>query len=196
MSNDERRSYFRLANSVYVGYRKASDEEVQNFIKNEENIKSDSLDITYLLDQISRQMTPLLISIRQESPAVAQYVDLLNQKVDHIASMVTFQQFKLGAEHSVLESTETLDISEGGFSFKSSETLKVDSFVYCKIAIVGYQLGMETYGKIVRQEAVKDEPEKFVIAVELPYLKEIDRKNLTRFIFDKQREQLRNRKSD
>ncbi|MDH5259523.1 MAG: hypothetical protein OEX07_16025, partial [Gammaproteobacteria bacterium] len=59
--------------------------------------------------------------------------------------------------------------------------------------IIGYRLGMETFGKVVRCEPLKKEAG-FFVGVELPYLKELDRKNLTRFIFDKQREQLRKRK--
>jgi len=196
MSDKERRNYFRLCNKVYVGYRKASDEDVQQFLNNEDYIQSDSIDITYQLDQISRQMSPLLINIRRDSPGVAQYVDLLNQKIDLISSIVSFQQFKMDTEQGVLENAETMDISEGGFSFKSSQELALGSYLFCKIAIIGYRLGMETFGKVVRQEPIKNETGKFSIAVVLPYLKEIDRKNLTRYILDKQREQLRNRTTD
>jgi len=64
--------------------------------------------------------------------------------------------------------------------------------IYCRLAIVGYRLGMETFGKVVRCEPAQS-GEGFCIGVELPYLKELDRKNLTRFIFDKQREQLQQR---
>ncbi len=179
-----------------MGYRKASKEDIQQFLNNEDYIQSDSIDITHQLDQISRQLSPLLINIRRDSPGIAQYVDLLNQKIDLISSIVTFQQFEMDAERGVLENAETMDISEGGFSFKSSHELVIGSYLYCKIAIVGYRLGMETFGKVVRQEPIKNETGKFNVAVELPYLKEIDRKNLTRYILDKQREQLKNRTTD
>jgi len=195
-SSNERRNFFRLSNKVFLGYRKAAEEEVKQFLQNEEHIKTDSIDMSHLLDQISRQMTPTLINIRQESSAIAQYLDLLNQKVDLIASMVSFQQFRLDTEQGMLESTETLDISEGGFSFKSTHQIPENDHIFCRIAIMGYRLGMETFGKVVRCSPVKQQTGQYCIAVELPYLKELDKKNLTRFIFDKQREQLRNRVDD
>ena len=188
----ERRDYFRLPDKVLFEYRKATEAEVERFISNEENIKSDEIDVTYLLDKYSRQLSPVLLNIRQESPAVAQYLELLNQKIDLIASMQAFDRIHHAEKSNQLETTETQDISEGGLSFKSHIEFDLGDLIYCRLAIVGYRLGMETFGKIVRSEPIKNE-DNFCIGVELPYLKELDRKNLTRFIFDKQREKLRKR---
>jgi len=185
----QRRDYFRLANNVLVEYRKASKREVDQFISNEENIKSDEIDVTYLLDKISRQLSPVLLSIRQDSTAVAQYLELLNQKIDLVASMVSFDRISNSKSGSSMETAETQDISEGGLSFTSHIKFDLGDLIYCRLAIIGYRLGMETFGKIVRCEPVKS-TKGYSIGVELPYLKELDRKNLTRFIFDKQREQL------
>jgi len=185
----ERRDYFRLHNKVLIEYRRASTTEVEQFIANEDNIKADEIDVTYLLDKISRQLSPILLNIRQESPAVAQYLDLLNQKVDLVASMQAFDRFSYNDVNNVLESVSTQDISEGGLSFSSPTEFKLGDLIYCRLAIVGFRLGMETFGKIVRCEPIPH-GKGFCVGVELPYLKELDRKNLTRFIFDKQREQL------
>lgn len=188
LPNTERRDYFRLANNVLVEYRKATKREVDQFVSNEENIKSDEIDVTYLLDKISRQLSPVLLSIRQDSTAVAQYLELLNQKIDLVASMVSFDRIS-NSSGSTMETAETQDISEGGLSFTSHIKFELGDLIYCRLAIIGYRLGMETFGKIVRCEPAKS-ANGFSIGVELPYLKELDRKNLTRFIFDKQREQL------
>lgn len=189
----ERRDYYRLHNKVLVEYRTASESEVDGFISNEENIKADEVDVTYLLDKISRQLSPVLLNIRQESPAVAQYLELLNQKIDLIASMQAFDRMS-SDKSKTLDTAETQDISEGGLSFKSATEFDLGDLIYCRLAIVGYRLGMETFGKIVRCEPIR-EKSGFCVGVELPYLKELDRKNLTRFIFDKQREQLQKKSS-
>ena len=194
LPDKERRDYFRLSNKVLIEYRNASEEEVEHFISSGEDIKADEMDVTYLLDKISRQLSPVLLNIRQESPAVAQYLELLDQKVDLIASMQAFDRIHYSNSQNAMESAETQDISEGGLSFQSSTGFDLGDLIYCRLAIVGYRLGMETFGKVVRCEPQKD-GKSFCVGVELPYLKELDRKNLTRFIFDKQREQLR-KKSD
>jgi len=195
LPESERRTHFRLPNNVLIEYHSADDEELRQFLSDEGNIRTDEIDLTYQLDQISRQLTPLLINIRQDSPAVSQYLDLLNKKVDLLASMLSFEKFKMDADQGVFEVTETLDISEGGLSFYSRNNFSEGDILYCKLAIVGYRLGMETYGKVVR--CIKDDvSDGYNIGLELPYLKELDKKNLTRYIFDKQREQLRQRSED
>ena len=195
LPESERRTHFRLPNNVLIEYHSADEEELRQFLSDEGNIRTDEIDLTYQLDQISRQLTPLLINIRQDAPAVAQYLDLLNKKVDMIASMLSFEKFKMDADQGIFEVTETLDISEGGLGFYSRNCFSEGDILYCKLAIVGYRLGMETYGKVVR--CVKDEAsDGYNIGLELPYLKELDKKNLTRYIFDKQREQLRQRSED
>jgi len=194
-SSNERRTHFRLSNNVLIEYHSADEEQLHQFLSGGENIRTDEIDLSYQLDQISRQLTPLLINVRQESSAVAQYLELLNNKVDMLASMLSFEKFKMDAAQGVFETTETMDISEGGLSFYSRHSLSIGDILYCKLAIVGYRLGMETYGKVVRSE-VDEKSDGYFIGLELPYLKELDKKNLTRYIFDKQREQLRERQED
>ena len=195
LPESERRNHFRLPNNLLIEYHNASEEELRQFLSDEGNIRTDEIDLTYQLDQISRQLTPLIINIRQESPSVSQYLDLLNKKVDMLASMLSFEKFKMDADQGIFEVTETLDISEGGLSFYSRHEFKEGDILYCKLAIVGYRLGMETYGNVVR--CVKDDKsDGYCIGLELPHLKELDKKNLTRYIFDKQREQLRQRSEE
>lgn len=191
-SGDERRTYFRLPNKVLIEYHSASEEELRQFLSAEGNIRRDEIDIGYQLDQISRQLSPLLINIRQESSAVGQYLELLNDKVDILGSMLSFEKFSMDAAQGLFEVTETVDISEGGLSFYTRNNIAIGTILYCKVAIVGYRLGMETYGKVVRVIS-NEKRTKFSIGLELPYLKELDKKNLTRYILDKQREQLRQR---
>ncbi len=191
-SDNERRTYFRLPNNVLIEYHSATEEELRQFLSDEGNIRRDELDLGYQLDQISRQLSPLLINIRQESPGVAQYLELLNDKVDILGSMLSFEKFTMDAARGLFEITETLDISEGGLSFYSRHNIPVGTILYCKLAIVGYRLGMETFGRVVRVVADNDSGG-HCIGLELPYLKALDQKNLMRYILDKQREQLRER---
>ena len=187
----ERRNYFRLHNNVLIEFRPASNQEVRNYLSNEKDIKAEPLDVTYELDNISRQLSTLIQNIRQESNATALYLELLNKKVDYLGSMITFEKIRNSAMDGKLECTETLDISEGGMSFLSTHSLNVGQHIYCKLAIMGYRLGMETFGKVIRSHKDSEQNGYHRIGVEFPYLRELDKKNLTRYIFDKQREILR-----
>jgi len=195
-NSNERRNFFRLQNSVLIEFRPASQQEVKNFLSDEKDIKAEPLDVTYELDQISRQLSSLIQNIRQESNSISQYLELLNKKVDYLGSMIMFEKIRNSAMDGKLESTQTLDISEGGMSFLSSMEGEIGQHVYCKLAIMGYRLGMETFGKVIRSAPAPEKPGFFRLGVEFPYLRELDKKNLTRYIFDKQREQLRIRNEE
>lgn len=194
--SSERRNYFRLQNSVLIEFREASQQEVDNFLSDETDIKAEPLDVTYELDQISRQLSTLIQNVRQESAPISQYLELLNKKVDYLGSMITFEKIRNSAMDGKLEQTETLDISEGGMSFLSTHPVEVGAYIYCKIAIMGYRLGMETFGRVIRSTMAEENSRLYRIGVEFPFLRELDKKNLTRYIFDKQREQLRLRNED
>ena len=189
--DNERRNYFRLQNSVLIEFRPASHQEVKAYLDDEKNIKAEPLDITYELDNISRQLSTLIQEVRTESTPISQYLELLNKKVDYLGSMLTFEKIRNTAMDGKLETTQTLDISEGGMSFLSTHPGDINGFIYCKIAIMGYRLGMETFGKIVRCNEEGEQAGMYRLGVEFPFLRELDKKNLTRYIFDKQREQLR-----
>ena len=189
--SNERRNYFRLHNNVLIEFRPASNQEVRNYLSDEKDIKAEPLDVTYELDNISRQLSSLIQNIRQESNATALYLELLNKKVDYLGSMITFEKIRNSAMDGKLECTETLDISEGGMSFLSTQPLKLGDHIYCKLAIMGYRLGMETFGRVIRSHKAPGDKSYYRIGVEFPYLRELDKKNLTRYIFDKQREEIR-----
>ncbi len=193
---NNRRSYFRLQKGILIGFRPASKPEVDDFLLDQDNIKAEKLDVNYQLDQISRQLSTLLQNIRQESSSVALYLELMNKKIDVIASMLSFEYAASATPSGALSTTETFDISEGGMSFLSEKSLEIDQFVYCKLAIMGYRLGLETFAKVTRVEASADDASHFNIGVEFSFLKEQDRKNLSRFILDKQREQQRDSRDD
>jgi len=193
----EQRHYFRLLEKVTLEYRVASVDEVREAVQARKGGEGGKLDATFHLDMISRQLMPLLASVRSESPVVAQYLEGLNQKLDVIAGMVFFQNAsidKAGAGPFVR--VHTVDISEGGVSFDTRNPLKKGAFIYCRLAISGFQLGLQTYGKVVYLGRETADPKMIRVGVEFPLINDYERKQLARFIFDRQREKIRAHRED
>ncbi len=189
--NDERRNYYRLEDRVYLEFRLAAEEEVSRYLRQRDEGPQPVSGASQQLDYLSRQMAPLIASIRAESPAIAQYLEHLDRKVDIVAGMVFFDRFNEEMGRHALQTSNTLDISEGGISFLATEPLAVDSHLFCRLIIAGPQMGLETFGKVVHCEAVEGGDHR--IGVGFPYINDYQRKLLSRYIFDRQREQLRQR---
>jgi len=197
----ERRNFFRLQDSVYIEYRQATEAEVKKDLKGEKNApKAD--DVSFQLDAVSKQISPLLADLKSTSSAVYPVLELLNRKVDLISSMLFFDHFVNTEEGSGSLSTSTVDISEGGVSFDSQTPFKHGTYVYVRLVIVGFRYGLETFGKVrhcgdlsKEKGADGETPNaRFRIGLEFPHLSEYDRKQLTRYIFDRQRELIRNKR--
>lgn len=200
MSNEsesqDRRNFFRLEDQVYLQYRPASEEEVKKARAIEPSVAPKAFDARFQLDTLSQQLSPLLMNIRAESPAIAQYLEGLNRKLDVIAGMVLMQQAGKEDSEQHYSSATTVDISEGGVSFDADTSPELNSFLFCRMSIAGFQLGLETYGKVVYTSQSKENAGKVRVGVEFPYITEYERKQLTRYIFDKQREMIRQAAED
>lgn len=198
-SDQEQRNYFRLQETISLEYRLASPEEVQKAAQAKKGGDGGKLDVTYQLEAINRQLMPLLATVRAESPAIAQYLEGLNQKIDIVAGMVFFRNASL--DDSAVDAGEyvrarTVDISEGGISFDDTNPPEVDSFIYCRLAISGFQLGLQTYGKVVHLGESAQGADLTRVRVSFPLISDYERKQLTRYIFDRQREQIRKSMDD
>ncbi|MDH5229571.1 MAG: PilZ domain-containing protein [Gammaproteobacteria bacterium] len=186
----DRRNYYRLKDGVHVEYRHATETEVQN----RENSGNEEKDEVHLqLDSINRQISPLLKGIRDELPVVAQYLEGLNQKIDILSGMIFFEHFNSQQINTAFKSANTFDISEGGFSFDTKDHIEPYSFLFCRLIIVGFRYGMETYGKVTnsREHHREDGQKVYRCGVEFPFLNEHDRKYLARYIMARQRELIR-----
>ncbi|MDH5300746.1 MAG: PilZ domain-containing protein [Gammaproteobacteria bacterium] len=191
-AGEEQRNFFRLQEQVALEYRAATLEEVQEAAKIRKGGEGSKIDATFMLDAISRQLMPLLANVRAESPAIAQYLEGLNQKLDVIAGMVFFHNASLAdSSGNRFVRAKTVDISEGGLSFDTPKPPKKGSFVFCRVSISGFQLGLQTYAKVVYLGTVEDDPKMYRVGVSFPLITDYERKQLTRFIFDRQREQIR-----
>ncbi len=189
--SDERRNYYRLEDRVYMEFRLAEETELERYLTQQEEGPQPVSGASLQLDYLSRQMAPLIASIRAESPAIAQYLEHLDRKVDIVAGMVFFDRFHDEAGRYRCHSGNTLDISEGGASFLATQAFPVGCFLFCRLIIAGPQMGIETFARVVYCENVDSGDHR--IGVEFPYINDYQRKLLSRYIFDRQREQIRRR---
>lgn len=192
-----RRSFFRLLDRVYVEYRPVTKEEVDKALAARSPSTPPKDDFNHQLDQLSTQLHTLTASIRSEDPAVAQYLEVLNRKVDLLAGVVFFDRFRNIPGDGKRIRTTTVDISEGGVSFNSRTPRNIGDYLDLRLAIVGARLGLRTFGRIVQCiEKTHDGTTYHRLGAEFVMMQEYDRRQIARFIMDRQRERIQQEKDE
>lgn len=192
-SANNRRSYYRLQDKVYIELRLLDAEKVQLLVNQHRQLPQKKDEDTMYLDQLGRQLENILATVRSESPAAAQALEVMNRKVDFLAGMLFFERFRNAPADAKTVKTSTVDISEGGLSFNSKAPYKDGTHVELKIVVVGARVGIETVAQVVNSQKLERKGvEYFRIGLEFPFIAESDRRVLSRYIMDRQREQIRN----
>ncbi|MDH5218539.1 MAG: PilZ domain-containing protein [Gammaproteobacteria bacterium] len=191
-ADDNRRSFYRLQDRIYIEFTPISNEKANSILAAGKTISpKQDMDSLYI-ESLNRQMGSLMATVRSETSAVAQYLDVLNKKVDFVAGMLFFERFKNTKGQSKAIRTNTVDISEGGLSFNSKVAYKNDTYFQMKIIIVSARIGIECIACVVSSQAKKrGDLDYFRIGVQFPHLPEEDRRSLTRYIMERQRENIR-----
>lgn len=192
-----RRSFFRLHDRIYVEYRAVSKEEVDKALAGRTPSTPPRDDFNHQLDLLSTQLHTLTSSIRSEDPAIAQYLEVLNRKVDLLAGVVFFDRFRNVPGDGKRIRTTTVDISEGGISFNSRTPRNLGDYLDLRLAIVGARLGLRTFGKVVQCiEKTHDGTTYHRLGAEFVMMQEYDRRQVARFIMDRQRERIQQEKDE
>ncbi len=192
-----RRSFFRLLDRVYVEYRPVTKEEVDKALASRTTSTPPKDDFNNQMDQLSAQLHTLTSAIRSEDPAIAQYLEVLNKKVDLVAGIVFFDRFRNLPGEGKRVRTTTLDLSEGGVSFNSKTPRNIGDYLDMRLAIVGARLGVRIFGRIVQcVEKIHDGTTYHRLGAEFVMLQEYDRRQIARFIMDRQRERIQQGKEE
>ena len=194
----DRRNFYRLQDNVYIEYRVAGEKEVKEGLKGLKRQTPKADDPNYQLDVLSRQIAPLLSDISVSLPTVAQYLDGLNRKIDLLSTMVFYEHFVNTQDIKSNLTSNTIDISEGGISFFSQEAYREKTYFYLRLVIIGFKYGLETYGQVAHCREAEDANDNkgYIIGIEFPHLSDYDQKQLSRYIYDRQRELIRKSKMD
>lgn len=187
-----RRSYFRIDDSVLLTYRQVPEEELLESLSNLEETVGDAFILAASFANISRTTRPLNRQIRLELPAVANYLNVLERKIDILARIILTQQ--MGIEE---EQTSEVNLSAGGLEFQAGEPLPVDSTLEIKLIVFPSRIGILAGGKVLRCESSNNNPDpaSYTIAVEFTHLRESDRQLIIKHMLNKQSMQLRQRRS-
>ena len=130
-SESERRRFFRIDDEVGLEYNFISEAEYKTAPEELEKIKQTAFSLSAEFATLNNEFNPTLNSIRNSHPEIAQYLDLLNKKIDSISTRFLEEEIE-GLE----ESTRMVNLSASGIAFKCDTDLPNEQPVKLRIILL------------------------------------------------------------
>jgi hypothetical protein len=189
-SQDERREFFRIDDSIRVSYRVIVQHELPESI-DEKLQGSEKFTVMTRLQAISQHLSAPLHRIEQKDPDVADYLKALDEKINLLG-----QSF-LVEENELLERpSRSVNLSAGGIAMDITEKLVLGDLVEIKLLLLPTYTGVVAYGEVVgideAEGAEADYP--YHTRINFTLIRNSDQDALIRHITRRQGDMLRQRR--
>jgi hypothetical protein len=182
----ERRSFFRIHDCLAVEFRQITPED---FTKLKDVIQYNSIQT---IDKIEETRLLADKGLKGGNEELCAYMRIMNKKLDTILSLLSQSQYG-ETYHNV--QTEII-LSGSGVQFESHIGLRAGDYTELKIVVPVFPYPkIAILCQVVRVESLqRDAVDAFRIAMEFLVINEKDRDLLIKYIFEKEREYLRQKK--
>ena len=183
----DRRNYFRIEDDVFLEYRvvPADSLDAEGGYA-QASARPD--DLMSHLDVITQETNPLLKSIHEEHPEVAQYLAGLSRKMDLMAHTMLADK-----EGRAVRPHQRISLSAGGMAFDSDEGLQPGQVLQLKVIVSQSYLCVLTYGRVAycRHEPQFSAEYPYHVGVEFLRLQDDEREALIRHVLTRQAANIR-----
>lgn len=177
--HDDKRDYFRIQDTLLLEYRPISGPDADDGFAD----SSPLLGLLSELQTLEYDSQPLLRQISETDRALANYLKIVNKRVDLIAKALSLQ-----ASDQAGSPTE-VTLSEGGLSFSNDQPLAVGDWVSLRLVLQPTPVGLIIPARVIRSEAQADG--RHGIALGFDVLNDQQRQLLARHILQKQAQDIR-----
>lgn len=188
MSNQERRRFFRIEDTVNLVYKNV-DEQSVNVLSHVSDDLLSNCSLRAALDSLSQEALILGARLEKNYSDLFEYLKILDNKINLLAQafMVRDSQFD---EHD----TRNVNISASGLAFETNESLKAGQFLEIKVMLTSCMAVIVAYAKVIycRENDVGEYP--YFVGIEYVNMKDDDRELLIKHVVKKQMQQIRDSK--
>ncbi|MDH5765701.1 MAG: PilZ domain-containing protein [Gammaproteobacteria bacterium] len=187
---NERRDYFRIEDRLYLSYECITDED---YLKSPEILSQSgesSFSLTASFATLNHENNHLLSNIKRTTPEIAQYLAMLNQKIDSLGKHLLESSMELSQNNLV-----DANISASGIAFTARKSLDKNQALRIKIVLMPEKIGILTYGRVINctQDNVQNG---FIISLDFEHILDNDRELLIKHNLNKQMIELRKRSTE
>jgi hypothetical protein len=190
--SEDRRGFFRIDDEVSLFYKKIDERLVTEPHHISDNILN-NYSLSTVLEMVSQESTLLLNRLEKIQPEVADYLRLIDTKIDLLAQAIMMQSAPVKESE-----TRNVNVSATGIAFNCEEQLKQGDYLEIKLLLVSGTAVIVTYGKVVycKNSEPNDSLYPYLVGVDFINMKDEDRELLIKYVVKKQLQQIRDKKPD
>ncbi|MES9970336.1 MAG: PilZ domain-containing protein [Candidatus Thiodiazotropha sp.] len=190
LSQDERREFFRIDDSIQVSYRAITRNELPQSI-DEKLQGTDRFTVMTRLQNISQHLSAPLHRIELRDPDTADYLKALDEKINLLGQSFLAQENDLLSRPS-----RPVNLSAGGLAMDLTEKLELGGLVEIKLLLLPSYTGVVAYGEVVGIDEVTSEDDTYPYHTRITFtlIRNSDQDALIRHITRRQGEMLRQRR--
>ena len=187
---EDRRDFFRIDDEVSLFYKKIDGTRVNEPHQVSDNILN-SCSLSTALEMVSQDSAFLLHRLERNQPEMAEYLRLIEAKIDLIAQAVMMTGFQVNESD-----TRNVNVSATGIAFNCEEALKAGDYLEIKMLLISSMAVIVTYGKVVycKSGQSSDSRYPYFVGVDFINMKDEDREMLIKYVIKKQLQQIRDKK--
>jgi len=148
----EKRQFFRIQQDVIFNFKAVSTDAVSHISAEQHFDHASTLGLLSQFQQFDNDLHSTLEVIRQDNLAVADYLDMLNQKMNLLSQQMLSNE-AVSANDS---ESGRIDLSQGGIGFESAQPLGIESWIAVKLVFLPAYTGLLTYAQITRNQMQAD----------------------------------------
>jgi len=187
---EDRRGFFRIDDEVNLFYKKIDQQLLNEPHHVSDNILN-SCSLSTALGTVSQESAMLLHRLEKNLPEVADYLRLIDTKIDLLAQAVMMQGFQFKESD-----TRNVNISASGLAFNCEEALKENDYLEIKILLISCMAVIVTYGRVVYCKSNESNCGEYpyFVGVNFINMKDDDREMLIKYVVKEQLQQIRDKK--
>ncbi|WP_333879251.1 PilZ domain-containing protein [Methylobacter sp.] len=187
---EDRRGFFRIDDEVTLFYKKIDEKLVNEPHHVSDNILN-SCSLSTALETISQESTLLLHRLDKNLPEVADYLRLIDAKINLLAQAIMMQGLQVKEND-----TRNVNMSATGIAFNCEEALNENDYLEIKILLISCMTVIVTYGRVVycKNSESNDDRYPYFVGVNFIKMKDDDREMLIKYVVKEQLQQIRDKK--
>lgn len=186
---NEKRQYFRIEQDVIFNFKPVNTDATSHISAEQHFDHAGALGLFSRFQQLDNDSHALLNEIHQQSPLVASYLDILNQKLN----LLSQQSLSNEAVSAYDSDSGRIDLSQGGLGFNADSPIGIESWLAIKLVFVPSYTGIVAYAQVTRNQLQADGS--YLIGARFHSLNEEQEKTLAKQVMQAQLLQKRRSKS-
>ncbi len=182
--NEERRRYFRINETVGVGYQAMGHEHSPENLADSKARMADILDI---IEEQDEKIEHLLLDLEADQPKIVELISLFNQKLERVVSHLLLDSQLIGR---IARKMKEVNISACGIAFISDEDVDVGTSLQLELSLYPGDQTIETHARVVSCE---QEEEGYYWRLDFFGMSKADQETLIQHIVRSQGVQLKNK---